>query len=575
MPYPTFSLHRLTILCRHFGHFGPSGPTSTILRHTPRWIDPHPTAAKSTTRSVNFLPSNGLVMYKDRIFVPSVGDLRQRLLTEFHDSTIGGHSGVSATAARLEISFYWSRLLTDVKAYIKHYATCQSVKYITQRPSGTLQPLPVPHRVWEDLSIDFITHLPVSANKTVIWVVVDRLTKYAHFVGLPSKFTAAYLVGVFSQVVFRLHGLPHSIVSDRDRIFLSDFWSELFQLSGTTLVFSTAYHPQIDGKTEVLNRVLGTYLRCFVVEEPKNWGKFLHLAEYWYNTSQHTSIGMSPFRALYGRQPPSLIHYLSDGTDVAAVDDLVSHQRRILFIVKFHLGRARQWMKSLADAHRQERTFATGDWVLLRLQPYRQQSVQGWSSHKLSKRYFGPFRVIRRIRAVAYELGLPVGARIHPVFHVLLLRPFHGTPPENYGSLPPKTMGVSPFRRSMQILGRRAGSSTSQPQVLVQWEGQEEADASWVSLSDFSAAHPDFDLEGKVQLEREGNDTVQTTQAPIASPISPRGNSSGPIDSSTDPEEDDSCGPAPRRSTRVKQQLKYLLDYYYGMRVSKTNKSSY
>ncbi|KAL0313233.1 UNVERIFIED_CONTAM: hypothetical protein Sradi_5722600 [Sesamum radiatum] len=141
-------------------------------------------------------------MYKDRIFVPSIGDLCQRLLTEFHDSTIGGHSGVSATTARLATSFYWPRLLMDVKAYIKQCATCQRVKYSTQRPSGTLQPLPVPRRVWEDLSIDFIMHLPVSVGKTVIWVVVDRLTKYVHFVGLPSKFTAVYLAGVFSRVVF-------------------------------------------------------------------------------------------------------------------------------------------------------------------------------------------------------------------------------------------------------------------------------------------------------------------------------------------------------------------------------------
>ncbi|KAL0297788.1 UNVERIFIED_CONTAM: hypothetical protein Sradi_6830900 [Sesamum radiatum] len=128
--------------------------------------------------------------------------------------------------------------------------------------------------------MDFITHLPASVGKTVVWVVVDRLSKSAHFVGLPSRFSAASLAVVFSTEIYCLHEMPKSIVSDRDKFFLSHFWQELFKINGSSLAFSSAYHPQSDGQTEVLNRVLETFLRCFVSEEPKHWMRFLHLAEF-------------------------------------------------------------------------------------------------------------------------------------------------------------------------------------------------------------------------------------------------------------------------------------------------------
>ncbi|KAL0430576.1 UNVERIFIED_CONTAM: Retrovirus-related Pol polyprotein from transposon [Sesamum radiatum] len=164
---------------------------------------------------------------------------------------------------------------------------------------------------------------------------------------------------------------------------------ELFHLSGTTLAYSSAYHPQSNGQTEVLNRVLETYLRCLISEEPRLWTHFLHLAEYWYNTSFHTSLGMTPFQ-----------------------------------------------IKQQADRHRQDRVFNIGDWVLLRLHAYHQHSVHRRSSHKLAKHFFGLFQIRSRIGEVAYELDLPNSSRVHPVFHVSLLKPFHGENTHVGGSLP-------------------------------------------------------------------------------------------------------------------------------------------
>jgi len=190
--------------------------------------------------------------------------------------------------------------------------------------------------------MDFITHLPSSVGHSVIWVICDRLTKYAHFVARPKQFNAHQLAKRFSVEICRLHGLPKTIISDRDPLFISTFWKHLFKAQDTTLKFSFAYHPQTDGHTEVLNRNLEDYLRCFAGEHPHTWFQYLHLAELWHNTTYHSAIGTSLFHALYGRQPPTaldLLHSPRSGTTVA---DLLHQHTLVLHALKQNLRRARQ-----------------------------------------------------------------------------------------------------------------------------------------------------------------------------------------------------------------------------------------
>ncbi|XP_042035243.1 uncharacterized protein LOC121781586 [Salvia splendens] len=287
------------------------------------------------------------------------------------------------------------------------------------KPAGLLQPLPVPTQVWEDVSMDFITGLPQSRGYTAIMVVVDRLSKYAHFAPLLNRFDALRVAHLFVNMVVRHHGFPATLVSDRDPIFLNQVWRELMRLSGTKLNFSTAYHPQSDGQTEVRNRGLEQYLRAFTADRPSKWANFLPWAELALNCFHHAGLGVSPFKALYGRDPPNLVFANPSNSTPPSVAEIIRQRSELLVELRRNLMKAQQRMREAANKHRRHVEFEIGDSVLLKLRPYRQHSVARPQSAKLARRYYGPFEVIERVGPVAYRLRLPEGSRIHNVFHVL------------------------------------------------------------------------------------------------------------------------------------------------------------
>ena len=191
------------------------------------------------------------------------------------------------------------------------------------------------------------------------------------------------VVEKFVEGVVKLHGMPKSIISDRDPVFMSQFWQELFKLSGTQLKMSSSYHPQTDGQSEVVNRCVEQYLRCYAHHHPRKWSFFLPWAEFWYNTTYHASTGMTPFQALYGRLPPTIPHYLMGTTPIHAVDQNLASRDAILRQLKTNLHVATNRMKQVANSKRRNIEYQVGDMVFLKLQPYRQQSVfklhfRGW-----------------------------------------------------------------------------------------------------------------------------------------------------------------------------------------------------
>lgn len=205
-------------------------------------------------------------------------------------------------------------------------------------------------------------------------------------------------------------------------MFTSMFWQSLFTFQGTQLNLSTAYHPQTDGQTEVVNRCLEVYLRCITGERPKAWVQWLPLAEWWFNTTYHSSTHLTPYEALYGQSPPTYHHYIPGMSSVTAVDQWGTTRESTIQLLKEHLSKAQHRMKQLADHHRIEREFQIGDWVYLRLQPYKQATAQFRSNMKLFPRFYGPYQVIQKVGKLLISWHYQLLHGFHPVFHVLSLR---------------------------------------------------------------------------------------------------------------------------------------------------------
>jgi hypothetical protein len=246
---------------------------------------------------------------------------------------------------RLKQLFVWKGMKGDVTSFVKPCSVCQQAKHELTHPAGLLQPLPIPQGAWQDLSMDFIEGLPMSEGSNVILVIVDRFTKYSHFIPLRHPFTAHTVAKVVMDQVVRLHGFPKTIVSDRDKIFNSSFWKALFALSQTKLLMSSSYHPQTDGQTERINQCLEMYLRCAVHDSPKQWKAWLPLAEFWYNSNYHTALGCSPFKALYGYDPEMGVMLPTLATSSTSAEQLLKDRDAQLVKLKEHLCAAQNRMK--------------------------------------------------------------------------------------------------------------------------------------------------------------------------------------------------------------------------------------
>jgi hypothetical protein len=229
--------------------------------------------------------------------------MKRFIMDELYKKPCIGHPGYQKMITTTTKQFYWSGLKKGITNYLAKCLECQQVKAEHRHPAGLLQPLPILEWKWETISIDFITALPKSTKQNdAIRVMVEKLSKSAHFVHVKSTCKAIDIANIFMKEIFRLHGMPKEIVSDRDTKFTSRFWKSLMDGFETKLLFSTPYHPQTDGQTERVDQIVEYMLRMHVMHQPKKWEDYLSLVEFSYNNGYHESLMMIPFEALYGRQ---------------------------------------------------------------------------------------------------------------------------------------------------------------------------------------------------------------------------------------------------------------------------------
>jgi hypothetical protein len=247
--------------------------------------------------------SKGILWFEDRLVVPKNRDLKKKILDEAHLSKFSMHPGSTKMYLNLKPLYWWTRMKREIAQYVSECDTCQRIKASHLKSAGALQPLSIPSWKWDDISMDFIVGLPnTSRHHDSIWIIVDRLTKVAHFLPVHTTDKAHKYAELYIDRIVCLHELPRTIVSDRGAQFITKFWEQLQESLGTKLIRSSAYHHQTDGQTERVNQILEDMLRACAIDYGKNWDKCFSLVEFAYNNIYQSSLKMAPFEALYGRR---------------------------------------------------------------------------------------------------------------------------------------------------------------------------------------------------------------------------------------------------------------------------------
>ena len=430
-----------------------------------------------------------------RLCVPANRELRRRILFSEHDDPSRGHPGMFKTTKFIQRKYYWPGMIREVKNYVNTCQKCQRNKHRQSRPPGQLNVLPIPEARWQNISMDFILALPRANGYNSIWVMVDRLTKRAHFIALHmgDQESAAKACAVIFQKEFqRLHGIPESIISDRDVRFTSIFWTQLMELQGTKHQLSSAFRPNTDGQTERTNRFIEDYIRNYVYASQENWPELLWSAEFAYNSRIHESIGMSPFEADLGYIPRSMPDRIFDelvGTkskkDIAL---LGQKQQKIMTLLKENLEQAQERMKRFYNRNRPIQNFAIGDKVLLSSKHLDKEhlGIAKVGTTKFGPLWIGPYPVLSQTTPDTYRLQLPIGIKLHPEFHTSLLKPYvTDSDPErlnkpNEGMCSAGNDTEEAFLIEGVVKHRK---NKGQIQYLVKWVGYPSSNNSWEPLS--------------------------------------------------------------------------------------------
>ena len=445
---------------------------------------------------------NGLIWYVNpeedaewKLCIPESESLRKQVIFSEHDVVAKGHPGQFKTRRFMKRKYYWKGMDKFVVRYCKTCEKCARNKHRQTKPPGRLHPLPIPSSRWEDITMDFITDLPLSEGSNAIWVIIDRMTKRGHFIPIKmgeGESAAIECARIFCREFIRLHGLPSSIISDRDTRFKSSFWTELMKLLQISQSMSSAFKPSTDGQSERTNRFIEDYLRNYVHPRQDDWKEYLYSAEFAYNARFHEAIRMSPFEADLGYVPKMFPEHvfakLLDARPRRVSDayEFGRRQQEVLELAKGNLKQAQERAKKYYDRNRPVQEFEIGDMVMLSTHnlDVEHTGVIAKGSRKLAPLWIGPYKVVAKTTPDTYRIQLPLGLRLHPEFHTSFLKPYHQDVDPMRNNRPNEGMisagGVDDSYLVEGIVGhRKVGRKV---QYLVKWLGYSSDENTWEPL---------------------------------------------------------------------------------------------
>jgi len=371
-------------------------------------------AGVKTLRDEEWQIEEGLVLKEERVYVPKDEKLRVEIIRLHHDMPIAGHGGQWKTVELVTRNYWWPG---EIKQYVEGCDQCQRMKNRVEMPAGKLRPNEVLEKPWQHILVDFITKLPVSRGHYLILVVCDRFSKMSHFVATTEKTIAEGLAKLFRDNVWKLHGLPESMISDRGPQFVAGLTRELNKMLGIETKLSTAYHLEIDRQMERTNQELEQYLRMYVNHRQNNWAEWLATAEFAFNNKVHMATKSSSFQINYGREPRIGFDIRKKGKNEKA-EEFAREMKERHEEARAVLVKSQEEMKKQADRSRKEaEEYRVGDKVLISTKDFSMELMKR-AMKKLMEKFIGPYMVRKIVSENAVELELLASLRIHPVVNV-------------------------------------------------------------------------------------------------------------------------------------------------------------